>query len=80
MKIAVSIPDRLFQSAEVFAKRIGISRSELHQRALTQFLERHQDHSVTAALNAVYEADPDASRPDPVLAVLQNATLPHDAW
>lgn len=78
MKIAVSIPDSLFQNAERLTKRLGVSRSELYQRALAQFLERHQNHSVTAALNAVYEDDPAASRLDPVLAALQNATLPRD--
>ncbi|MEM6753148.1 MAG: ChpI protein, partial [Cyanobacteria bacterium P01_C01_bin.38] len=33
MKTAISIPDPLFEAAEQFAKRLGLSRSELYAMA-----------------------------------------------
>ena len=54
MKTAISIPDKVFRSAETLAKRLGISRSELYSTAIAEFLSKHQSRHVTARLNAVY--------------------------
>ena len=54
MKTAISLPDPLFQAAESLAKRMGLSRSELFQRALQAFLQDHKDAGVTEELNGVY--------------------------
>jgi metal-responsive CopG/Arc/MetJ family transcriptional regulator len=51
MKTAVSLPDELFVAAERAAKRMGKSRSELHREALAQYLARHDDGQVTAAMD-----------------------------
>ena len=51
--------------ADVLARRLGVSRSELYVRALEQFLGPPTDAEITAALDAVYAAD-DASGLDPV--------------
>ncbi len=80
MKTAVSLPDPLFDAAEQVAKRLGVSRSELYQRALRAFLDKHQSDSVTEALDAVYAADPDEGRLDPALASMQAASLEPDEW
>jgi metal-responsive CopG/Arc/MetJ family transcriptional regulator len=40
LKTAISIPDNLFEAADKVARRLGISRSELYQRAIARFLEQ----------------------------------------
>jgi metal-responsive CopG/Arc/MetJ family transcriptional regulator len=72
MKTTISIPDDLFRAADRAAKRLGLSRSELVQRALTAFLERQSDALVTDALNQV--------KLDPVLDRLQRLSLPAEKW
>jgi metal-responsive CopG/Arc/MetJ family transcriptional regulator len=42
MKTAVSIPDRIFESAERFTRRRGMTRSELYAKALDAYLEEHK--------------------------------------
>jgi hypothetical protein len=54
MKTTISIPDSLFGSAEELARRLGISRSELYQRAIVRFLEQHGSDVTRESLNAVY--------------------------
>ncbi len=80
MKTAISLPDDLFKAAELAAKRLRLSRSELYQRALGAFLERHKGQSVTDALNEVYALDPSISKVDPVLQRMQTATLRPEEW
>jgi metal-responsive CopG/Arc/MetJ family transcriptional regulator len=53
MKTVISVSDHLFEAAEKMAQRLGISRSELYQRAVMSFLER-QDDIVREALDLVY--------------------------
>ena len=43
MKVALSIPDELFATAETVAKRLGVSRSRLYATALAEFLSKHRD-------------------------------------
>ncbi|MDO8738698.1 MAG: hypothetical protein Q7J17_06995, partial [Candidatus Deferrimicrobium sp.] len=43
MKTAVSIPDKIFRSADSLAKRLGVSRSRLYADALADFLSRRQN-------------------------------------
>ncbi len=54
MKTAISIPDNLFEAAEKVARRLGISRSELYQRAVARFLEQQSGDVVREALDSVY--------------------------
>jgi predicted transcriptional regulator len=79
MRMAVSIPDDLFRAAERAAKRLGLSRSELVQRALAAFLERNGDTLVTDALSEVYKNEARGSV-DPVLDHLQRSSLPREKW
>jgi len=65
--IVVSIPDALFHSAELASKQLGISRSELYQRALRAFADQLDEDSVSTALDTVYGSESDDSRLDPVL-------------
>jgi len=42
MKTAISIPDRVFRSAEQLAARLGVSRSELYSKALAALVNEHK--------------------------------------
>ena len=61
MKTAISLPDEVFERAELAAKRLNVSRSELYSRALSEYLARHTDSEVTAAINAAIS---EAGQPD----------------
>lgn len=79
MKTAISIPDELFRAADAAAQRLGISRSELYQRAVATYLERHGGDLVTEALNEIY--GPETREPlDPVLDRMQRSSLPRESW
>ena len=54
MKVAVSIPEDLFDSAETLGRRLGVSRSRLYASALAEFLAKHQGRKTTERLNRVY--------------------------
>jgi metal-responsive CopG/Arc/MetJ family transcriptional regulator len=79
MKTAISVPDDLFRAAERAAKRLGLSRSELYQRAVAAFLERQGDALVTDALNEIYHSE-QSSALDPVLERMQLLSLPREDW
>jgi len=78
MKTAVSIPDPVFEAAEGLARRLGISRSQLYTRALSELLEKRREDRVTEELDRIYAREP--STLDPSLARLQTASLPEDDW
>jgi len=80
MKTAVSIPDSLFDAAEDLAKRLGISRSELFQRAMRSFLREHRNDGITEALNSVYADRDERLGLDPVLEYLQGASISREEW
>ena len=80
MKTAISIPDPLFVAVERLAKRLKISRSELFQRAVKDFLGSHRDKGVTEALNEVYGTDYQKARLDPILEGLQTASIREGDW
>jgi metal-responsive CopG/Arc/MetJ family transcriptional regulator len=51
MKIAVSIPDDVFEEAEQLARRTKRSRSEVYSRALAEYVARHAPDRVTEAMD-----------------------------
>lgn len=53
MKVAVSIPDEVFEETESLAKRLKTSRSEIYSRALAEFLGRHVPERLTEAMDQV---------------------------
>lgn len=79
MRTEVSIPDPVFDAAEELAEELGVSRSELYTRALSELLREHLDRSVTERLNEVYR-DEGSSDLDPELIRLRSASLERDAW
>lgn len=80
MKTAVSIPNELFESAEGFARRLGITRSELYAKALRDYLREHGSEGITDLLDEVYGEGGEAAGLDPVVARLQGRSLPQDGW
>ena len=77
MKIAISLPDDLFASAEALAERLGVSRSALYATAVAEYLAKHQARKVTDRLNALY-AD-ESSALDPRLARAQKRSAARTA-
>jgi len=51
MKIAVSVPDEVFEEAEQLARRTKRSRSEVYSRALAEYVARHAPDRVTEAMD-----------------------------
>jgi metal-responsive CopG/Arc/MetJ family transcriptional regulator len=78
MKTAISIPDKVFRSADALAKRLGISRSELYTTAVTELLSKNQGRQVTARLDAVYTEEDSSLSPS--LIQLQAKSLAHEEW
>jgi antitoxin MazE6 len=78
MKVAISIPDDLFDSAESLGKRLGVSRSRLYATALAEFLAKHKGRKTTERLNRVYAQE--ESRLEPPLRRLQARTAGDESW
>lgn len=78
MKTGISVPEKVFRSADSLAKRLGVSRSQLYTTAVTEFLTKHQASHVTARLDSIY-AEEDSSL-SPSLILLQAKSLPHEEW
>ena len=78
MKTAISINEELFESAEEFARRQGMSRSELYATALRHYLEEHRSERITERLDEIYGAEPEGL--DPAISYLQARSLPEDNW
>lgn len=54
MKTAISIPDPVFQAAEIMADKLGLSRSQLFTIAMSEYMKLHKYDDVTGALNKIY--------------------------
>lgn len=78
MKTAVSVPDDLFRRAENAARRLRVSRSQLYATAISEFLSRQQDSSITERLNEVYARQP--SKLDAALHRAQVRSLEKERW
>lgn len=75
MKTAISIPNRIFYSAEQFAARLRVSRRELYCKALAALVDKHQEELITSRLNEIYSPDREDSLLNAELALLQHRTL-----
>jgi len=78
MKTAISIPDNVFRSADSFAKRHGLSRSELYATAVAEFLARRRGKQITSRLDSVYE-EIDSSL-DSAVEGLQSRSIRDENW
>ena len=70
MKIAISLPDRLYERGERAAARLGRTRSALYAEALAAYLDTLDDEvdEVTARLDEVYAGQSDDDRTGPAAA------------
>lgn len=78
MKVALSIPDDVFESAESLGKRLGVSRSRLYATALAEFVAKHRGRKITERLNAVYSSG--ESGIDPATRRMQRRTIGPEPW
>ena len=78
MKTAISLPDSVFEEAEVLAQQLGLSRSELYAKALQVYLKRYNREQMLLKLNQVYSRE--SSELDPVMARMQFMSLPREDW
>jgi hypothetical protein len=78
MKIAISVPDEVFEAGEHLARQLGVSRSQLYSDALATYLSARGAQEVTARLNAIFAAQP--ADLDPALNRAQLKTIADEAW
>ncbi len=78
MKIAISVPDDVFEAGEHLAQQLGLSRSQLYADALSAYLSERGAAAVTAKLNAIYATE--SSEPDPAFTRLQLTRLANETW
>jgi hypothetical protein len=73
MRVDVSIPDDVYADGERLADRLRVSRSQLYADALREYVSRHDEAAITAALDSVYGAD--GIEPDPAVLGASLETL-----
>lgn len=78
MKVAISLPDPVFDAAELLAQELSMSRSQLYAQALAEFLQARSASAVTAKLNEVYGKE--ASVVEPGLMNAQLQVLSRETW
>ncbi len=81
MKTAISIPDNIFLAAERTAMKLNIPRSQLYTRAVKEYIEHHDNESVTEKLNQIYsiEQEKKTKIADINIQSLREATK-NDTW
>ena len=77
MKVAVSVPDAVFEAVERLAERRGCSRSSLYRQALELLLAGADRENVTARLDEVYADQTSGVAPD--IRAAQHRALT-DGW
>lgn len=81
MKVAISIPDDVFDKAEIAARRRNMSRSALYAKALEELISR-EEVSLTEQINAALAdlTDEDVREQDAWLRAGQETVLKHTEW
>ena len=80
MKTAISLPDHLHRAADQLAEQLGVSRSELYQRALARYIAEYRDEGTTEALNAIYRDDAHPGLLETAWELAQTEALGNDEW
>ena len=78
MKTAISIPDPVFKAAERLARRLGMTRSRLYTKAVTEYIQKHKNDEVCEKLNEIYEKE--SSSLDPAMQAMQWASIDEEEW
>ena len=58
MKVAVSLPDSLFETAETIRKRLGMARSRFYANAIEAHVRTYRAGEIREALDEVYSTEP----------------------
>lgn len=75
MKITINIQDDIFFAADNFAAQAGLSRSQLYQLAIRQFLTQQDSMNITKMLNSVYSKPEKNKGLHSTIATLQSTSL-----
>ena len=78
MKTAVSIPDDIFERAELLASQERRTRSEVYAAALDEYLARRSQDEVTDAMNRA--CDEIGGKNDAFLAASGRRVLANTEW
>jgi hypothetical protein len=78
VKVAISLPDAVFEAGERAAKKLGVSRSALYAEAVARDVAELRARDVSARLDEVYRTE--GSELDPVLARMQQLSLADEGW
>jgi metal-responsive CopG/Arc/MetJ family transcriptional regulator len=78
MKTAVSIPDKVYQQADRYAKKAKLSRSQLYAKALHEYLQTHGGQTITKKLDEVYLNE--SSAIDPAITKAQAEVWSREEW
>lgn len=55
MKTAISVPDATFERASIYAKKLGMNRSEFFTQATIRYLDEIDSHSLTDLIDQSLE-------------------------
>ncbi len=78
MKVAVSLPDSVFDAAEQLAEQLKVPRSQLYAEALSAYLGTRGAAAVTKQLDAVYAKE--SSGLDAILSEAQARAIQDETW
>lgn len=78
MKIAISLPDAVFDAAERLAAQLKVPRSQLYAEALSAYLGTRGAAAVTEQLDAVYAKE--RSSLDAMLSEAQARAIQDETW
>jgi metal-responsive CopG/Arc/MetJ family transcriptional regulator len=78
MKVAVSVPNDVFERADRLARSAGRSRSEVYSSAIREYLERHAPDEITESLDLVVSDVGEAT--DPFVAAAAQRVLQTSEW
>jgi metal-responsive CopG/Arc/MetJ family transcriptional regulator len=78
MKVAISVPDDIFEEAEHLSRQQGKSRSKLYADAIAEYVGAYRTESITQQLNTVYCTE--SSVMDAALESAQYQILEEEDW
>lgn len=77
-KITILIREHIYRDAEEAAESLGMTRSQLYSKAVSDFLNRYRKDDIKAKLTEVHATGSPCV--DPVLTKMQIASVPQEEW
>lgn len=78
MKIAISVPDSIFEAAEGLANQLGKSRSQLYAEAVAEYVDQRSSGAIKRKLDEIYGQQ--TTSVDKALTLAQLRSLSNEAW